>query len=139
MPDPQASDFIYLSIKQELANSESELATKTTQLNELVSKLPETDSQKSDIKLLRAKIDVAKRDLRKLEQKIKYWKVKLLSREEIVRIRYMSAFNQGKEWDSTEETERFKKSIARIQKRAPTNAKTQTQQAKSPEQHNPEE
>ncbi len=129
LPDPQQSDYIYQSIKQELAGVEAQLNQKRNQLNDFKSKLPETDIQSADIKMIRAKVDFATQEVRKLEQKLKYWKIKLLSREELVRTKYLAAFNKGEEWDNTLETENFKKSIQRLKQRLPassTNVKSYT-------------
>lgn len=119
LPDPQASDYIYQSIKQELAATESKLGEKKGQLEELKSKLPQTDIQTAEVKMIRAKVDFATQEIRKIEQRVKYWKIKLLSREELVRRKYLAAFNKGEEWDDTLETENFKKSVQRLKSRAP--------------------
>jgi len=109
IPDPHLNDYIYLNLKQELTTTESKLTDVKKEFSDYVSKSKDPSLSISDIKVARAKADFALKEIRKLEQKVKYWKLKLLSREELVRISYLSAFNKGEEWNNDDEVIRFKK------------------------------
>lgn len=120
LPDPHLNDEIYLGLKQELAATESLLTERINQYKEFQEKVGQADIQSSNLKIARAKADGALREIRKLEQKIIYWKLKLLSREELVRNSYLESFNKGEEWNNSEEAQRYKKSLSRNTKRKPS-------------------
>lgn len=120
LPDPHLNDEIYLGLKQELAATESLLAERKNQYKEFQEKVDQADIQSSNLKIARAKSDGAIHEIRKLEQKIIYWKLKLLSREELVRNSYLDSFNKGEEWNNSEEAQRYKKSLSRNSKRKPS-------------------
>lgn len=101
--------------------TETKLADISKQHLEFIMKSKDPGLTTTDIKTARAKADVTKREIRKLEQKIKYWKLKLLSREELVRNAYLEAFNKGQEWNNKEEIEKFKKAQIWGQQRQPAN------------------
>lgn len=124
IPDPQQHDFIYQELKQELSQTENMISEKKNQIKEFQDKFRGADIQSSERKVIQVKIDHAFNDLRKLEQRLTYWKLKLLSREEIVRHSYLNSFNSGQDWDNSDEIERYKKANARLQKRRPANDKT---------------
>lgn len=108
-PDPHLGDYIYQNLKQELSASETKFADIKKQHDDFAMKTKDPSLSISDIKMARAKADFALREMRKVEQKIKYWKLKLLSREELVRSSYLSAFNKGEEWNNEDEVQRYKK------------------------------
>lgn len=120
LPDPHLNDEIYLGLKQELAATESLLTERKNQYKEFQEKVDQADIQSSNLKIARAKADDALREIRKLEQKIIYWKLKLLSREELVRNSYLESFNKGEDWNNSEEAQRYKKSLSRNTKRKPS-------------------
>lgn len=122
-PDPHLNDYIYQSLKQELSTSETKYSEIKKQHDDFVTKSKDSSLSISDLKIARAKADFALREMRKIEQKIKYWKLKLLSREEIVRSSYLSAFNKGEEWNNEEEIQRYKKSQNWGKNRQPSNDK----------------
>lgn len=107
--DPQLDDYIYQSLKQDLVNAETQLSEKQTQLKDFKSNLLTADIQTSEFKLIRTKSDYATQEIRKLEQRVKYWKGKLLTREKFVRNEYLSAFNKGESWNNLEEILKYKK------------------------------
>ena len=109
MSDPQAGDYIYQDLKNQLALSEGKLTERKEQLEEQIIALKEADIDSSQRKQLKFKIDKAASDIRKLEQRVLYWKLKILSREEHVRKEYLKAFNKGETWDNSVEIERYKK------------------------------
>lgn len=119
LPDPHLNDEIFLGLKQELASTEALLAERKNQLKEFQDKVVQADIQSSNLKVARAKADAALQEVRKLEQKVIYWKMKLLSREEIVRNLYLESFNKGEAWNNADEAMRYKKSINRNTKRKP--------------------
>lgn len=118
VPDPQSTDYIYQDLKSQLAISEGKLAERKTQLEEHLNnmKTVEGDSEK---KRLRFKADIAVQDVRKLEEKVRYWQMKILSREEYVRTEYLREFNKGNEWKNVEEVDRYKLAMKRLTVRAP--------------------
>lgn len=118
-PDPHLNDFIYLNLKQELVATESLLNEKKTQYSEYKDKIEQADIQSSGVKVARAKAEASLNEIRKLEQKVLYWKMKLISREEAVRNSYLESFNKGLEWSNAEEVDRYKKTIDRASKRKP--------------------
>lgn len=109
MSDPHLNDYIYQSLKQELGAAETKYSEIKKKHDEFATKSHDPSLSISDIKLARAKADLTLREMRMAEQKIKYWKLKLLSREEQVRISYLNAFNKGEEWNNDEEIQRYKK------------------------------
>lgn len=118
--DPQAGDYIYQQLKVQLAAAEAKLAERKTQLDEFKTTLAQADeSEYSRKRILKTKAEIAARDIQKLEQRVRYWKLKILSREEYVRTTYLSSFNKGIEWDNKEETEKFRKAEQRLVPRAP--------------------
>ncbi len=119
LPDPHLNDEIFLGLKQELASTEALLVERKNQLKEFQDKVIQADIQSSSLKVARAKADAALQEVRKLEQNVIYWKMKLLSREEIVRNLYLESFNKGEVWNNADETTRYKKSIHRASKRKP--------------------
>jgi hypothetical protein len=131
LPEPQANDYIYLNFKQQLGDAEARLLEKEGQLKEFQEKINEADIQSSERKLIQAKADFALREVRKMQQNVKYWKLKLLSREEVVRRSYLRAFNSGLEWDNSAEVARFKKANEKLSKRAL--ASSQTKEKSLPE------
>lgn len=117
--DPQNGDYIYQQIREELGAEEAKLNERREQYQEFLTNLKDPDIPSAKRKILQVKADRASQDVRKLEQRLKYWKLKLLSREEQVRNSYLDAFNNGSEWDnSSEETERFKKAQKRLHRTA---------------------
>lgn len=108
-PDPHLGDYIYQNLKQELSAAETKFSEIKKQHDDFATKSKDPSLSVSDLKMARAKADFALREMRKLEQKIKYWKLKLLSREEQVRTSYLNAFNKGEEWNNDEEIQRYKK------------------------------
>lgn len=115
-PNPHAGDYIYNEFKGELTIAETKLTEKTKERDDFLEKMKShlvTDLEK---KSLRYKADRATKEMRRYDQQIKYWKLKLLSREQSVRQSYLDAFNQGQTWDNNEEIERYKKAIARLRK-----------------------
>jgi hypothetical protein len=118
IPDPQSSDYIYQDLKTQLGVSETKLAERKTQLDEHMANMKTVEGE-SEKKRLRFKADIAVQDIRKLEEKVKYWKLKILSREEYVRNEYLREFNKGNDWNNSEEVERYKKAISRLVVRAP--------------------
>jgi hypothetical protein len=137
LPDPQASDYIYQELKQELAAAESQLAEKQGQMKELKDKLTQSDIQSSELKMIRVKIDFAQRSIRKQEQRVRFWKARLLSREELVRRQYLTAFNKGEEWNNSDEVERYKKGKLMFRTRVPANKseKSTAEGPKEPKAH----
>lgn len=114
-PNPQLNDYIYQSLKSDLAAAEQSLNELKSGLSDLQAKLPSLDIQTAEVKLLRAKIDRAQAEVKKQEQRITYLKLRVLSREEYVREKSLEAFNKDQVWDNSEELSRYKSS----QKRAP--------------------
>lgn len=121
-PDPHLGDYIYQSLKQELSASETKYSDIKKQYDDFVAKTKDPSLSVSDLKMARAKADFALREIRKVEQKIKYWKLKLLSREELVRSSYLAAFNRGEEWNNDDEIQKFKKAQSWGKKRQPAKA-----------------
>jgi hypothetical protein len=132
-PDPQAGDVIYQSFKAELASVEARLTEKEGELNDFKNQIAQTDIESSELKVLRAKANFATHEVRKLQQGVKYWKLKLLSREEVVRTNYLAAFNRGEEWNNAEELEKFHKANERLSRRQARGSKSHgTAEAKKP-------
>lgn len=135
MPDPHLNDYIYQSLKQELAASESRLVDIKKQYTDFINKSNDPSLSTSDVKIARAKADLASREIRKLEQKVKYWRLKLLSREEVVRGSYLKAFNKGEEWNNDEEVQRFKRAQNRGKIRSPASSHSNQKDNSTKSQH----
>ncbi len=135
MPDPHLNDYIYQSLKQELSASESRLVDIQKQYSDFLNKSNNPSLSTSDAKIARAKADLALREVRKLEQKVKYWKLKLLSREEVVRDSYLKTFNKGEEWNNDEEVQRFKRAQSRGRIRAPANSHSSKKDKSAKSEH----
>ncbi len=112
--DPQTKDYIYIDLKQKLADKEALKITNSTALHDLEMKLADEDSQSIQKKVLRRKISIAKWEIAKIDQIINYYKIKIVEREKFVRKRYISSFEKDETWNNSEEIERYKKSQASL-------------------------
>jgi hypothetical protein len=135
IPEPHMNDYIYQSLKQELSTAESKLTDIKKEHSDFISKSKDPSLSISDVKIARAKADFALREIRKLEQKVKYWKLKLLSREDLVRSSYLASFNKGEEWNNEEEVQRFKKAKNWGKNRQPANASKKSESEKASGDH----
>ena len=133
-PSPHSGDFIYNEFKNELGIAETKLAEKTKERDDFLIKIKSPQITDLERKSLHFKADIATKQIRKLEQQIKYWKLKLLSREESVRRSYLASFNEGHIYDNSEETSRYQKAISRLRKvRRPTSQKKESESKPSAE------
>ncbi len=89
------------------------------------------------MKILRAKSERAKHNRNKQEQIVRYWKLKLLSREEVVRENYLNSFNRGEEWNSSEEIERYKKVQERNLSRKISSTSSNNDASSKPQEESP--
>lgn len=107
-PAPHLSDYIYQDISAKLSEATADVAASKSNIADLEKQLQSADKLSSDIKKLRQKLKAAKAMALKAEQMVLFYKMRLLSRESYVKERYLEAYMEGKKWDSSEETERYK-------------------------------
>jgi hypothetical protein len=123
-PNPHLGDFIYSEFQTELGIAETKLAERQKERDDFLTKMKNPQVTDLERKSLHFKADYAMKHIRKLEQQIKYWKLKLLSREESVRHSYLNSFNEGKVYDNSDEISRYQKAISRLRKsRRPSSQK----------------
>lgn len=131
--DPHLKDYIYQEFKNELSIAETKLADKTKELDEFTGKLAAKNQTDVEMKSLRIKADNATKQIRRIDQQIRYWKLKLLSREALVREKYLEAFNKGELWNNEEEVLRYQKAVARLRsQRSRQAASAEAPKAKPP-------
>lgn len=107
-PAPHLSDYIYQDISSKLGRANTDAAASASTIADLEKQIQTADRLSSDIKKLRAKLKAAKGLQSKADQMVLFYKMRLLSREAYVKERYLESYKQGKKWDSSEETEKYK-------------------------------
>lgn len=108
-PNPHLGDYIYQDLKGKLAEQETLKGNQSSAFTDLSHKLADEDSQSIQLKILRHKVNVAKWEIQKTEQKINYLKMKIFDREKFVREHYIESFKKGEKWDNASEVADYKK------------------------------
>jgi hypothetical protein len=108
-PNPQDSDPIYQDIKSKISNIESRKVKADGILKELEGFYSDAEPHSSQPKYFRAKIQDTKLSIEKLDQELRFEKMRLENRESYVKKKYLISFSHGEKWKNTEEVEAYKK------------------------------
>jgi hypothetical protein len=106
-PNPHLRDPIYLDILSEIAAHQSSIEAEKKQLKEHEKTLREAKPQTGQIKLAEKRVWESKDRLAKMNQMLRYWQSRQVSREIEAKEAYLRAWDAKTPWPDPEEFERY--------------------------------
>lgn len=107
-PNPHLKDPIYSDILSEITAHQSSIEAEKKQLEEHQKAAKEAKPQTGQIKFAEKRVWDSKERLAKLNQMLRYWQSRQISREIEAKESYQKAWDAKKPWPEPEEFERYK-------------------------------
>lgn len=107
-PAPHLKDPIYADILSEIASHQGAIEGEKKQLEEHEKALKEAKPQTGQIKFAEKRVWQSKDRLLKLNQKLRYWQSRQVSREIEAKESYLKAWDSKQPWPSLDEFERYR-------------------------------
>lgn len=106
-PHPETLDPIYADFQKELDDTKKNLEAEQKNMEDLQKSLEKVQPQTGQIKYATKRLYESRDRLSKLSQLVKYWEIKLVSRQKEAKDQYLKAWNSKKPWPNPNEYEEY--------------------------------
>lgn len=113
-PHPELKDPIFLDLQRELGEAQKAVDAEKANLEEHKKNLQSAVPQTGQIKYAQKRYNDSVALISKLQQMVKYWEVRLDTRQSDARKQYLEAYNKEKPWPDPKEWEEYQ-SIQKMQ------------------------